>query len=111
MRVGEITVFNIGDREIPIAHRVISVHERDGAPNEDGRVVEFLTKGDRNSVDDRGLYPRGIKWLQTKNVVGRVRGFFPLVGTVTIILNDFPYVKWLLIASLAFFALSSRENG
>jgi len=41
---------------------------------EDGKV-KFLTKGDNNSVDDRGLYAPGQLWLEKKDVVGRARGY------------------------------------
>ena len=53
IRVGEIVVFKIKDRDIPIVHRVTKVHEK-----ADGEV-EVLTKGDNNRVDDRGLYAPG----------------------------------------------------
>ena len=36
--------------------------------------VKFLTKGDNNNVDDRGLYAPGQLWLQKKDVVGRAKG-------------------------------------
>ena len=36
--------------------------------------IKFLTKGDNNSVDDRGLYAPGQLWLERKDVVGRARG-------------------------------------
>jgi len=48
-RVGEIVVFKIEGRDIPIVHRVIKVHEK-----HDG-TTDVLTKGDNNDVDDRGL--------------------------------------------------------
>ena len=54
-------------RDIPIVHRVLKLHEK-----EDG-TVKFLTKGDNNSVDDRGLYAPGQYWLARKDVVGRAR--------------------------------------
>ena len=41
IRAGEIIVFKIEGRDIPIVHRVIKVHEK-----EDG-YVKFLTKGDQ----------------------------------------------------------------
>ena len=42
VRVGEVVVFNIEGRDIPIVHRVVKVHERrPGARNEE---VEILTK-------------------------------------------------------------------
>ena len=44
VQAGEIVVFKIEGRDIPIVHRVIKLHE-----NKDG-VVKFLTKGDNNQV-------------------------------------------------------------
>eukprot|EP00073_Rattus_norvegicus_P033890 XP_008757781.1 PREDICTED: signal peptidase complex catalytic subunit SEC11A isoform X2 [Rattus norvegicus] len=68
IRVGEIVVFRIEGREIPIVHRVLKIHEK-----QDGHI-KFLTKGDNNAVDDRGLYKQGQHWLEKKDVVGRARG-------------------------------------
>merc|ERR1719193_2079408 len=76
IRAGEIIVFKIEGRDIPIVHRVLKVHEKD-----DGSV-KFLTKGDNNNVDDRGLYANGQAWLSRKDVVGRARGFVPYIGIV-----------------------------
>ena len=39
IRVGEVVVFNIDERDIPIVHRVIKVHER-----QPGGEVDVLTK-------------------------------------------------------------------
>jgi hypothetical protein len=36
---------------------------------------EYLTKGDNNHVDDRGLYNRGQMWLKREHIVGRARGY------------------------------------
>jgi signal peptidase len=36
IRVGEIVVFKIKDRDIPIVHRVMKVHEK-----EDGKVISL----------------------------------------------------------------------
>ena len=55
--------------------------------------VKFLTKGDNNSVDDRGLYAPGQLWLTKRDVVGRARGFVPYIGVVTILMNDYPKLK------------------
>jgi len=103
IRVGEIIVFKLEGRDIPIVHRVLKVHER-----HDGNV-ELLTKGDNNPVDDRGLYPSGQLWLNREHVIGRAKGFLPYVGMVTIIMNDFPYLKYLLIGVLGLFVLANRE--
>ncbi len=42
--------------------------------NRDDNYVKFLTKGDNNSVDDRGLYSPGQLWLERKDVIGRAQG-------------------------------------
>ncbi|KAK4747214.1 hypothetical protein SAY87_026251 [Trapa incisa] len=54
IRAGEIVVFNVDGRDIPIVHRVIKVHER-----LDTAEVDLLTKGDNNDEDDRLLYAQG----------------------------------------------------
>ena len=104
IHVGDIVVFKVEGRDIPIVHRVLKLHEKD-----DGSV-KILTKGDNNSVDDRGLYAHGQLWLQKKDIVGRVRGywsmslinliltlsfhsFVPYVGIVTILITDYPKFK------------------
>ena len=55
--------------------------------------IKFLTKGDNNQVDDRGLYAEGQMWLKPSDVVGRARAFVPKVGIVTILMNDYPQFK------------------
>lgn len=106
VRVGEIVVFKVEGRDIPIVHRVLKLHEKYDRSyiyftiimlncfccRENG-TVKFLTKGDNNSVDDRGLYAPGQLWLTKKDVVGRARGFLPYVGMVTILMNEYPKFK------------------
>lgn len=41
-RAGEIVVFNINGRDIPIVHRIIKVHEKE--PGASGEDVLILTK-------------------------------------------------------------------
>ncbi|KAF9385700.1 Signal peptidase complex catalytic subunit S11C [Podila verticillata] len=98
--IGEICVFKIPGRDIPIVHRVIDRH--------DTEMVEkqlLLTKGDNNPVDDRRLYQelyinRGKMWVEPKDVVGRVQGFLPYLGMFTIIMTDYPYLKYALLGSV-----------
>ena len=59
--------------------------------------VEVLTKGDNNRVDDRGLYAPGQLWLQREDILGRAKGTLRYLGMVTIILNDYPVLKYVLI--------------
>ena len=102
IRVGQIAVFNLEGRDIPIVHSVLKLHEdKDGS-------VRFLTKGDNNSVDDRGLYSPGQLWLKRKDVVGSVGGFLPYVGYVTIVMNDFPKLKYAVLALLGLYTLLQR---
>jgi signal peptidase I len=87
---GEVVVFNIDGRDIPIVHRVIKVHDRAPAAAAAadlesgggkrlalparGPAQDILTKGDNNWGDDRALYARGQKWLSRDNIMGRVVG-------------------------------------
>jgi len=103
IRVGEIVVFKVEGRDIPIVHRVLKLHEKENG------TAKFLTKGDNNSVDDRGLYAPGQLWLQKKDVVGRARGLLPYVGMVTIYMNEYPKVKYFLLTALAGYVLIHRE--
>ncbi|XP_041073895.1 signal peptidase complex catalytic subunit SEC11A-like [Polyodon spathula] len=103
IRVGEIVVFRIEGREIPIVHRVLKVHEKENGD------IKFLTKGDNNAVDDRGLYKQGQHWLEKKDVVGRARGFVPYIGIVTILMNDYPKFKYAVLFLLGLFVLIHRE--
>eukprot|EP01036_Dinobryon_divergens_P028183 gene28183-37086_t len=104
IRAGEIVVFKIKDRDIPIVHRVMKVHEK-----EDGKI-EVLTKGDNNRVDDRGLYAPGQLWLQREDILGRARGTLRYLGMVTIILNDYPVLKYVLIGVMGLFVLTNKES-
>ncbi|XP_005110462.1 signal peptidase complex catalytic subunit SEC11A-like [Aplysia californica] len=103
IRVGEIVVFKVEGRDIPIVHRVLRVHEK-----MDGNI-KFLTKGDHNGEDDRGLYAPGQLWWEKKDVVGRVKAYLPYAGMVTTLMNDFPLLKYAILAVLGLFVLIHRE--
>ncbi|RKO87421.1 hypothetical protein BDK51DRAFT_36430 [Blyttiomyces helicus] len=105
IRVGEICVFKLEGKETPIVHRVLELHEE----TETGKQF-LLTKGDNNPVDDRGLYNRGQMWIHQDHVVGRVKGFLPYVGMVTILLNESPQLKAALLVILALFVILNRED-
>ncbi|KAG5639722.1 Signal peptidase complex catalytic subunit [Sphagnurus paluster] len=104
---GDITVYKVPGAAIPIVHRVLETHDK----VDTSMLVpaqRMLTKGDNNHVDDIELY-NGIKWLERKHIVGKVRGFLPYVGYVTIAMNDFPQLKYALIGILGLLALVQRE--
>ncbi|CAK9102418.1 unnamed protein product [Durusdinium trenchii] len=100
---GDVVVFQIEGRDIPIVHRMLNVHEK-----EDGKLA-MLTKGDNNQVDDRGLYAARQLFLSRKEIMGRAQAYLPYVGMVTIWLNDYPWLKYVLIGSMGFFVIIGRE--
>lgn len=73
---GDIVVYKLPGRDVPIVHRIIKVHEEHGTA-----AVDVLTKGDNNLPDDRELYGDR-KWLTREMVVGRAFAFLPRAGMV-----------------------------
>ncbi|XP_058082772.1 uncharacterized protein LOC131230800 isoform X1 [Magnolia sinica] len=104
IRAGEIVIFNVDGREIPIVHRVIKVHER-----QDTGEVDVLTKGDNNLVDDTFLYAHGRLWLQRHHIRGRAVGFLPYVGWATIIMTEKPIIMYLLIGAIGLQVITKKE--
>lgn len=105
VKVGDVVVFKIKDRDIPIVHRILKVHE-----DETTGKVELLTKGDNNRVDDRGLYAPGQLWLSRDDILGKAIGTLRYVGMVTIALNDYPVLKYVLVGMMGLFVLTSKEG-
>lgn len=68
-----------------------------------------MTKGDNNPVNDRGLYERGDLFLTKKHVLGRIRMFVPYVGFATILLNEYPLLKWSILIIMGIFVLTSKD--
>ncbi|CAG8490376.1 5118_t:CDS:2 [Diversispora eburnea] len=104
VKIGDICVFKIPGRDVPIVHRVIKVHDE----TETGKQF-ILTKGDNNQVDDRGLYDHGQMWIHKEHIIGKVKGFLPHIGIITILMNDYPSLKYVLIGVLGLYVLFSRE--
>ncbi|KAH7546408.1 hypothetical protein FEM48_Zijuj01G0197800 [Ziziphus jujuba var. spinosa] len=104
IRAGEILVFIVKDREIPIVHRVIRVHEE-----RDTDESYFLTKGDSNHLDDRALYAHGQDWLEPQHIMGRAVGYLPYFGYVTIIMTEKPIIKYILFGTLGLLLISPRN--
>ncbi|CAJ1975458.1 unnamed protein product [Sphenostylis stenocarpa] len=104
IRAGDIVVYNIDGKDIPIVHRVIEVRERQNTEE-----TYILTKGDNNPLDDRVMYNPGQKWLQNHHIMGRAVGFLPYVGWATIIMTDMPILKYTLIGALGLLVLTKKE--
>eukprot|EP00924_Labyrinthula_sp_SR-Ha-C_P011308 snap_masked-scaffold_36-processed-gene-0.43-mRNA-1 protein AED:0.03 eAED:0.03 QI:0/-1/0/1/-1/1/1/0/189 len=106
LRVGEIVVFQIDERDIPIVHRLLWVHEKE---ENSTKGAKYLTKGDNNNVDDRGLYAPGQMWLKREEIIGRVRFVCRKMGMITIWMNDYPALKYILLGSMAYFVITNKE--
>lgn len=104
-KAGDICVFTVAGKEIPIVHRVIKVHE-----DVNGNI-KVLTKGDFNDEPDRGLYNyrQGQLWLENKDFIARVQATVPFLGIITILITDYPQLKHALIAVIGGMALFIRE--
>lgn len=100
---GDIIVYSLEGENIPIVHRVTVVQK-----NNQGET-RYLTKGDNNPVDDRGLYPRGVFYLNEKQVIGKVAGMIPYAGYLTIILNDYPMIKFLVLGGMMLSVIMSKD--
>uniref|UniRef100_A0A7S3EPB9 Signal peptidase complex catalytic subunit SEC11 n=2 Tax=Rhodosorus marinus TaxID=101924 RepID=A0A7S3EPB9_9RHOD len=96
---GDIVVYLIPGREVPIVHRVVKVHE--DASDSDPQI---LTKGDNNFADDIQLY-EGRRWLTRELIIGKAYMIIPYAGMLTIWLNDYPPLKFALLGSMSLFAL------
>ncbi|KIK93008.1 hypothetical protein PAXRUDRAFT_829417 [Paxillus rubicundulus Ve08.2h10] len=119
---GDITVYKIPGAEIPIVHRVLETRDilvsnsTNESKNDPTRFAKYapgpnqllLTKGDNNHVDDIGLYS-GLDFLERRHIVGKVRGFLPYIGYVTIAMNDYPQLKYVVLGGLGLLALIQRE--
>ncbi|KAK2739254.1 Signal peptidase complex catalytic subunit [Onygenales sp. PD_40] len=109
--VGEIVVYNVRGKDIPIVHRVMrtfpEVEEEEGSSSP---THKLLTKGDNNLADDTELYARGQDYLDRKeDIVGSVRGYVPAVGYVTIMLSEHPWMKTVLLGIMGLMVVLQRE--
>ena len=116
--IGDVVVHQIEGEKIPIVHRISSLQELNRTPEElkekprsNAIKTMFMTKGDNNPVDDRGLYPKGVAYLDEDNIVGHVYANIPYSGYMTLLLNDYPYVKYSLIGFMLLTSLVSKDQG
>ena len=127
LKNGEIVVFNVDGRTIPIVHRILRTHDLSRVPKnysqevvrspDNGKLIdmdgnplqELLTKGDNNMRDDRSLYAKGQDWLYRDHVLGKAFAFIPYVGMMTILMNDYPWLKFIILGSLSVLVLFTRD--
>ena len=109
IEVGDVIVYKIDTDPIPIVHRITTVQEVKD-PKKKGEMKRiFLSKGDNNEVDDRGLYPKNRFYLDEYNVQAHVMANIPYSGFVTLAMNDYPMVKYTLIGLMFISVLVSKD--
>ncbi|AEO66474.1 6064762f-6c9f-4466-8c86-5357ff2d14d3 [Thermothielavioides terrestris] len=100
--VGEVVVYNVKGKDIPIVHRIV---RKFGT----GPDAKLLTKGDNNAADDTELYARGQDYLTRKDIVGSVVAYIPFVGYVTIMLSEHPWLKTVMLGLMGLMVVMQRE--
>lgn len=129
VEVGEVVVYNVVGRGVPIVHRVVRTYAGAGVgagagagtgvgtagdEREIGRIEDqdllLLTKGDNNLADDTELYARGQDYLhRERDVIGSVVGYVPFVGYVTILLSEHPWLKTVALGLMGLMVVLQRE--
>ncbi|KAI9752293.1 MAG: Signal peptidase complex catalytic subunit [Chaenotheca gracillima] len=103
-QIGEVVVYNVKGKDIPIVHRVV---RRFGGGEE---PLHLLTKGDNNNADDTELYARGQSYLnRADDIIGSVKGYIPTVGYVTIMLSEHPWLKTVMLGMMGALVVLQRE--
>lgn len=103
-QIGEVVVYNVKGKDIPIVHRVVRRFGGGDSP------LQLLTKGDNNAADDTELYARGQNFLNRKeDVIGSVVGYIPFVGYVTILLSEYPWLKQIMLGLMGLMVVLQRE--
>ena len=106
---GDVVVYSIEGQGIPIVHRIASLQEIQNKKT--GKLEKyFLSVGDNNPVDDRGIYPKGQAYLHESAIVGHVFATIPYSGFFTLLLNDYPPLKYAFIALLALSTMVNRDS-
>ncbi|KAE9984530.1 hypothetical protein EG328_008558 [Venturia inaequalis] len=103
-QIGEVVVYNVRGKDIPIVHRVVRRFGGGETP------LQLLTKGDNNAADDTELYAQGQNYLTREtDVIGSVIGYVPMVGYVTILLSEYPWLKTAMLGIMGLTVVLQRE--
>lgn len=72
--------------------------------------LQLLTKGDNNAADDTELYAKDQNFLdREQDVIGSVLGYVPMVGYVTILLSEYPWLKTVMLGIMGLTVVLQRE--
>lgn len=94
VEVGDIVVFKVKGREVPIVHRVHRMHITTNG------TKRILTKGDNNYQHDEGLYNPGQFFIDEEDIMGRSVVYIPHVGSLTITMSETPFLRHAVIVVL-----------
>lgn len=121
-QIGEVVVYNVKGKDIPIVHRVVrrygggylinpAMNKWDrGLTFTRDEALKLLTKGDNNLADDTELYARDQDYLErSQDIIGSVVGYVPFVGYVTILLSEHPWLKTVLLGLMGVMVVLQRE--
>lgn len=97
-KTGDMVVYQVYEKSIPIVHRVIK---------KQGELL--LTKGDNNRYNDVGLYRPGRKFLEASETRAGVFGYIPYFGLLTIYINSVPGLKPALLGFAGLSVLLTRQ--
>eukprot|EP00792_Barthelona_sp_PAP020_P013631 TRINITY_DN907_c0_g1_i1.p1 TRINITY_DN907_c0_g1~~TRINITY_DN907_c0_g1_i1.p1 ORF type:complete len:183 (+),score=40.01 TRINITY_DN907_c0_g1_i1:40-588(+) len=107
IKVGDIVVYELPGQKIPIVHRVISLIDYQ---NE----TRILTKGDANQYADEYIYMNdpiyNKPYITESMIMGKVIFYIPWAGIFTILITDFPKLKIIFLAALAFYSFINNER-
>jgi signal peptidase I len=103
VKVGDIVVYNIKGRDVPIVHRVLRQHSSE-------KKQLLLTKGDNNPMDDLDLYAYKQMYLDREaELQGVVKGYVPKLGYATILLTENQNVRYIVLGLIGLTSFLSRE--
>jgi len=107
IKAGDICVFRLVEKEIPVVHRVI---ERFYEPRSSDSV-QIMTKGDNNRQNDLFLYENIDRTsLKMEHIENFVYGSLPVVGMMTIWMNAYPGIKYLVVLIMFLDLLTTKEE-
>jgi signal peptidase len=123
VEIGDVVVYLLSGRTIPIVHRLHHLHVPStdvyttspgswptaaAAPIASASRRLLVTKGDNNDGDDLPFFHQASRdkdFLHQEEVLGYVVAQIPYAGYGTILVNDIPWAKYVLVGALAIWVI------
>ncbi|CAI0644291.1 unnamed protein product [Colletotrichum noveboracense] len=121
--VGEIVVYEVKGKNIPIVHRVIQKFGSGYGASSAALVIALLiwlvaidhkrSYSRRETTmrvrADQELYAKGQDFLVRSDIIGSVVAYIPFVGYVTILLSEHPWLKTVMLGIMGLVVVLQRE--